>query len=38
VYSIISFIINVLEKILMVKKQGIPDWKILFGDDEIFRY
>jgi hypothetical protein len=34
----ISFIINVLIKILMVEKQGIPDWKILFGDDEIFRY
>jgi hypothetical protein len=34
----ISFIIDVLVKILMVEKQGIPDWKILFGDDKIFRY
>jgi hypothetical protein len=34
----ISFIINDLVKILMVEKQGIPDWKILFGDDKIFSY
>jgi hypothetical protein len=34
----ISFIIDVLVKNLMVEKQSIPDWKILFGDDEIFRY
>jgi hypothetical protein len=34
----ISFIINVLVRILMVEKQGTPDWKIMFGDGEIFRY
>jgi hypothetical protein len=31
VYSMISFIINILVKILMVVKQEIPEWKIMFG-------
>jgi hypothetical protein len=30
VYSMISFIINVLVKILMVVKQEIPEWKKMF--------
>jgi hypothetical protein len=31
VYSMISFIVNVLVKILMVVKQEIPEWKKMFG-------
>ncbi len=31
VYPMISFIVNVLVKILMVVKQKIPEWKKLFG-------
>ncbi len=30
VYSMISFIVNVLVKLLMVVRQEIPEWKKMF--------